>query len=208
METKVLTRGETGSEGRVSPHRRFDLVAIAASAGGVEAVRTILEGLPSNFPAPIAVVLHRSSRFPDYLADVLGRRSKLAVKRVEQSEPMNPGTVYLAPPEKHLIVGPGCIAHLTDGCRIRHLRSSANPLFESAAECLGGRVIAVVLTGYNSDGTDGVQTVKVHGGTVIAQDRSTSEVFGMPSSAIATGCVSQVLPLDQIGPALVRLVSE
>jgi two-component system chemotaxis response regulator CheB len=69
-------------------------------------------------------------------------------------------------------------------------------------------VIAVVLTGYDSDGTDGVQTVASHGGTVIAQDQSTSEVFGMPRSAIATGCVSQVLPLKQIGPALMRLVNE
>jgi two-component system chemotaxis response regulator CheB len=92
---------------------------------------------------------------------------------------------------------------LADGRKIRGVLSSANPLFESAARALPSRVIAVVLTGYDRDGTDGVQAVKRSGGIVIAQDEATSESFGMPRSAIETGCVDRVLPLQEIGPALV-----
>ena len=93
-----------------------------------------------------------------------------------------------------------------DGRRIRFLRSSANPLFESAAKVFEGHVIAVVLTGYGRDGTDGVQGVKIHGGTVIAQDLATSEQWSMPQSAIQSGAVDYVLPLSAIGPALNDLV--
>jgi two-component system chemotaxis response regulator CheB len=184
----------------------FDLVVIAASAGGVQALGTLLSALPPDFPIPVAIVLHRTTQLPNLLADVLGRRTRLPVKLVEQLEPLRPGTVYLAPPDLHFMVRLGGTAYLTDGRKIRFVRSSANPLFESAAEALGGRVLAVVLTGFGRNGTDGVQVVRAHGGTVIAQDRGTSEQFGMPQSAIATGCVSRVLPLREIGPALVQLV--
>ena len=94
---------------------------------------------------------------------------------------------------------------LQDGAKIRHVLSSANPLFESAARGLPGRVIAVVLTGYDRDATDGVQAVRLSGGTVIAQDAATSMSLGMPGSAIQTGCVDRVLPLQEIGTALVAL---
>jgi two-component system chemotaxis response regulator CheB len=119
---------------------------------------------------------------------------------------MRPGTVYLAPPDLHLYVRPGGVCHLSGGQKIRHVRSSANPLFDSAAASFKGRVIAVVLTGSDHDATDGVQSVKESGGLVIAQDQATSVAFGMPGSAIETGCVDRVLPLDDIGPALCRLV--
>ncbi|HEY4563765.1 MAG TPA: chemotaxis protein CheB, partial [Thermoanaerobaculia bacterium] len=129
----------------------------------------------------------------------------LTVKTAEEGEVMRPGTVYLAPPDLHMYVQRGGVCHLADGRRIHHLRSSANPLFDSAADIFKGRVIAVVLTGVDGDATDGVQSVKAQGGMVIAQDEATSEAFGMPGSAIATGCVDQVLPLQEIGPALCRL---
>ncbi len=97
-------------------------------------------------------------------------------------------------------------AELVDGGRIRHVLSSANPLFSSAAEALGGRVIAVVLTGGDRDATDGVQSVRMGGGVVLAQDEATSANFSMPRSAIETGCVDQVLPLAAIAPTLIALV--
>jgi two-component system chemotaxis response regulator CheB len=97
---------------------------------------------------------------------------------------------------------------LSVGRRIRHVHSSANPLFESAAGVLGSRVIAVVLTGGGSDATDGVQAIKLRGGMVIAQDQATSQTFGMPGSAIATGAVDYILPLDQIAPALRAMVGD
>jgi two-component system chemotaxis response regulator CheB len=188
-------------------HRPYDLVVIAASLGGVQALGTLLSALPADFPVPIAIVQHRTTQLPNLLPEVLCRRTSLKVKTVEEREALRPGTVYLAPPDLHFTVRPDHTACLSDGRRIRHVLSSANPLFESAAETFGGRVLAVVLTGFGRDGTDGVQAVKAHGGTVIAQDRATSQMFGMPASAIATGCVSQVLPLSEIGPALVRLVA-
>lgn len=186
---------------------RFAIVVIAASLGGIQALWTILSHLPGDFPVPIAIVQHRSTEPPNLLSKVLMRRTPLLVKTAEEGERMLPGTVYLAPPDLHLRVRGDHTFALSDGTRIRHLRSSANPLFSSAAEAFPGRVIAIVLTGGDRDATDGVQSVKAHGGFVLAQDEATSQAFGMPRSAIETGCVDQVLPIDEIAPALLRLVT-
>lgn len=187
------------------PHPPYHLVVMAASFGGVQALGEVLGDLPADFSAPIAIVQHRSSEPPNMLARVLGRHTPLTVKTAEEGETMRPGTVYLAPPDLHFQVQHGGVCHLSDGRKICHLHSSANPLFDSAAGVFEGCLIAVVLTGSAHDGTDGVQSVKAHGGMVIAQDEATSAAFGMPGSAIATGCVDQILPLEEIGPALCRL---
>lgn len=202
-EASTLAQSHTGQAGHGKI--RYDLVVIAASAGGGQAIGEVLSALPTDFPIPIAVVLHRSPKAPSVLAKVLGRRTALTVKETEESETMRPGTIYLAPPDRHLNVHDDTFT-LTDGRKIRYVLSSANPLFESAAEMLGARVIAVVLTGGGRDATDGVQAIRAHGGTVLAQDQATSASFGMPRSAIETGCVDRVLPLEAIGPALVDLV--
>jgi two-component system chemotaxis response regulator CheB len=188
------------------PHPPYDMVVMAASYGGINALREVLGGLPADFPVPVAIVQHRTANPPNVLSKVLGRFTPLAVKTAEEGETMRPGTVYLAPPDLHLYVQRDGVCHLFDGQKIRNVRSSANPLFNSAADAFEGRVIAVVLTGLDSDGTDGVQSVKARGGMVIAQDEATSAAFGMPGSAIATGCVDRVLTLGEIGPALRRLV--
>ena len=115
---------------------------------------------------------------------------------------MVPGTVYLAPPREHLVIRRDETLALVDGHRkIRHVFSSADPLFASAAQVYGDGVIAVVLTGADSDATDGVQSVRQRGGIVIAQDRATSHVFGMPHAATSTGAVNAVLPLPEIARA-------
>jgi two-component system chemotaxis response regulator CheB len=186
---------------------RYDLVVIAASAGGVQALGQLLSALPADFPVPIAVVQHRTTRQPHLLAKVLSRHTPLLVKLAEHSEAMQPGIVYLAPADLHLTVGADRCLALIDGHKIRHVLSSANPLFSSAAKAFGSRVIAVVLTGMDRDGTDGVQTVKRCGGIVIAQDEATSQRFAMPHSAIETGCVDHILPLEEVAPTLVRLVT-
>jgi two-component system chemotaxis response regulator CheB len=183
----------------------YGLVAIAASAGGIPALQTLLSTLPRNLPVPVAVVLHRSPRELDLLPAVLQRRSTLPVRRVEPGQPVQSGTVYVAPADAHLVVSPNRRFELIDGRRIRHVFSSANPLFTTAADVLGP-VIGVVLTGMGRDGTDGVQAVKEAGGVVIAQDEATSEWFSMPRSAIATGAVDYVLPLDRIGAKLTELL--
>ncbi len=183
----------------------YDLVAIVASTGGLKAMETILEALPEDFPIPIALVQHRSSDEPNLLARVLSRHSKLTVKLADDGEELQPGSVYLAVPQLHLIVNDNRTLSLVDGHKIRHVLSAGNPLFESAARALGGRVVGVVLTGYDRDGTDGVQAIHRAGGVVLAQDRETSKAFGMPRSAIETGAVDAVLPIEAIGPALVLL---
>ena len=184
----------------------FDLVVIAASADGISAIRTILSALPDDWPVPVAVVQHRSAQLPNYLPEVLGQRTRLRVKLAEPGEAPRAGTVYLASPDRHLFLAPDRTFASRDGSRIRHVRSSANPLLESAADVLGGRVIAVVLTGSGCDATDGVQAVRARGGTVIAQDPSTTAFSGMPSSAIRTGVVTHVRALGEIAPLLRELV--
>ena len=185
----------------------YDLVAIVASSGGVKAMEAILEALPADFPIPIALVQHRSTDEPNLLARVLGRHSKLTVKLADDGEELQPGTVYVAVPTLHLIVSDNRTLRLVDGHKIRRVLSAGNPLFESAAARLGSRVIGVVLTGYDRDGTDGVQAIHQAGGVVLAQDNATSRAFDMPRSAIETGAVDAILPLEAIGPALVMLAA-
>jgi two-component system, chemotaxis family, protein-glutamate methylesterase/glutaminase len=184
----------------------YDVVVMAASLGGLDALKGVLGMLPADFPVPVAVVQHRSTRRPHLLATLLGRWTPLRVKMAEEGEQLRPGTVYLAPPGHHMSIHGAGLCHLSTGQKIQYLQSSANPLFTSAADAFEERVVAVVLTGGGRDATEGVQSIKAHQGFVIVQDEATSEAFSMPHSAIETGCVDRVLPLEEIGPALVRLV--
>lgn len=185
----------------------FDLVAIVASAGGLQAMEKILAGLPADFPLPIALVQHRATSKPEVLAKVLARHTPLKVKLAEEGETLRPGTVHVALPTLHLHVDPDRTLHHVDGARVRHVLSSGDRLFESAAAALGSRVIGVVLTGYDADGAAGARAIQGAGGFVIAQDAASSAASGMPRAAIETGCVNAVLPLDFIAPALLALAA-
>ena len=183
------------------------IVVIAASAGGIRALTTILSMLPPDFPAPIVIVQHRSLAAQSFLTSILARATRLKVAEAEQGEPLEPGTVYVARPDRHLTVTRLASFAYVDGRRIRHLLSSANPLFSSSADVFGSNAVAVVLTGTGHDGTDGVQAIKARGGTVIVQNEATSEHFSMPHSAIESGAVDIVLPLNEIAAALVNAVT-
>ncbi len=183
------------------------LVVVAASAGGIAALRTLLGSLPTTLPAAVVVVQHRRPAPSDGLTRVLARFTRLPVKMAANGEWLESGTVYLARSDEHLTVQPDGRFAYVDGTKIRWLLSAANPLFESAAFSFKDRVLAVVLTGSGHDGTDGVQSVKSSGGIVIVQDEATSERFEMPRSAIASGAVDRILPLDQIAPAIVSIVT-
>jgi two-component system, chemotaxis family, protein-glutamate methylesterase/glutaminase len=184
------------------------LITIAASAGGIEALRTVLAAIPRNVPAAIVVVQHRPAAAdkPSYLNDILARVTDLPVVTADQDQPILPGKIYVARPDLHLTVTPDKRFSYVDGTRIRFVYSAANPLFVSAANVFTDHVIAVVLTGSGHDGTDGVQTVKTHGGRVIAQDPVSARHAGMPKSAVATGVVDYVLPLEAIAPALTAIM--
>ena len=184
----------------------FRLVVVAASAGGIAALTEMLANLTGVFPAAIAIVQHRAPRAPSVLAHVLNRRSAMPVTDARDGELFRPARAYLAPADHHLLVNADGTFSLTQSAKVHGTRPAAEMLFESAAKSLKERIIAVVLTGMDSDGENGVRTVKEMGGRVIAQDEETSEFFGMPSAAIRTGAVDFILPLHQIAPKLISLV--
>lgn len=184
----------------------FDVVALAASAGGLRALQRILGDLPPGFPAPILVAQHRSADLPDLLPDVLASRTRLRVKRAEQDEPPRPATVYVPPAGRHLVVQPNGTLCVSRTQRVRFVRPSADLLFESVAGRYGARAVAVVLSGRGEDGARGVRPIRELGGFVIAQDESSAEHFSMPRAAIETARVDLVLPLGRIAFALTVLV--
>jgi two-component system chemotaxis response regulator CheB len=183
----------------------FWLIAIAASAGGIPAVLSLLAALPPAIPAAIVVVQHRSASPPSILEQILARATRLPVGVPRIGDTIRPGCVYVARADRHLMIDDRKRFAYRDGTRVRGVLSSANPLFASAADAFQHRVIGVVLNGSGSDATDGVQSVKARGGIVIAQDPRTAAYSGMPTAAVASGAVDRVLPLDAIAAALVEI---
>ncbi len=188
------------------PGPPFEVVALAASAGGLYALSQVLAGLPAEFPAALVIVQHLDPRHRSLMADILSRRTELRVKEAEMGEKLCPRTVYIAPPNKHLLVDPGGTLELTQTELVHFVRPSADLLFESVAASIQARAIAVVLSGTGSDGAMGVRAIKKMGGTVIAQSTESAEFSGMPDAAIESGSVDFVLSLREIAPALVTLV--
>jgi two-component system chemotaxis response regulator CheB len=183
----------------------FDIVAVAASAGGLNALTHVLHALPDDFAAAIVVVQHLDPRHRSLMAEILGRRTGLKVRR--------PCTATRwrrhgddRPPNNHLLVNRNGSLTLTQTELVHFLRPSADLLFESTAAAYRERAIAVVLSGSGSDGAMGVKAIKKMGGTVIVQDRQSSEFAGMPGAAQQTGMVDFVLPLQEIALALQQLV--
>ena len=185
---------------------QFDVVAIGASAGGVEALHVVAAALPADFPVPVLIVQHMDPRHKSMLAGLLGRRCKLRVKQAVDGEEMEGGTVYIAQPAMHLVVRAGRLV-LTDTKLVHFSRPSIDLLFESVADAYGDRAIAVVLSGSGVDGADGIRTIKAKGGTTLVQDPASAAHAGMPQAARATQCVDFTLPLEEIGPALASLVA-
>jgi two-component system chemotaxis response regulator CheB len=184
----------------------FQVVAMVSSAGGISALSKVLAGLDANFSASVLVVQHLDPRHESLMADILNRRTPLQVIQARDGEALEPGVVYVAPPDRHLLVNPDRHMHLSQSELVHFLRPSGDLLFESVAAVYRERAIGVVLTGTGSDGALGVQGIKKVGGTVIAQDQASSEFFGMPGAAIKTGVPDFVLPLEEIARALNMLV--
>lgn len=181
------------------------VIAIAASAGGVEAIQEVLSGLPANLPAAVVIAQHRNPHHPTALAEILGRHSSLPVHEAREGELLAPGTAYLSPPNQELSVDDEGRVRLSPACE-EGRRPSADHLF--AAVAAGGRrpAVAVVLTGTGHDGVEGARAVRAAGGVVIAQDEATSLFFGMPGAVIGAGQADRVLPLKAIAGELVRML--
>jgi two-component system chemotaxis response regulator CheB len=186
----------------------FPVIAMAASVGGLKALSVILGGLPAGFPAAIAIVMHLAPNHKSILAEILNRRTHLVVKQAHTGDVLSPASVFIAPPNHHLSVAKGGRLKLSSSAaeKVHFARPSAEPLFASVAKVYKKNAVAVVLTGGDGDGSFGVQIIKDKGGTVIAQDRPTSENFSMPETSIQTGDVDFILPLDKIAPKLMDLV--
>ncbi len=184
----------------------FKVVGLAASAGGVKAVGRVLAALPRDFPAAIVMVQHRTAQEPFLLPEVLSRQTDLRVEKAVDGAAVRLATVYIALPDWHLLVNEGGILSLSRSPKVHSVRPSADVLFESLAASFKERAIAVVLTGADSDASGGVPVIKRMGGVVIVQDPATAEISGMPRSAIETGVVDFIVPLDEIASTLVSLV--
>jgi two-component system chemotaxis response regulator CheB len=184
----------------------FDVVAMAASAGGMNALSKIFSELDATFPAPIVVVQHLDPRHRSLLAEILARRTSMAVEQASEAVRLRPGTVYIAPPNNHVLANADGTLSLSQSELVHFVRPSADLLFESVAGAYRDRVIAVVLSGTGADASMGVRAVKAVKGTVIVQDPEEAEFSGMPRAAVATGDVDFVLPLKEIARALVTLV--
>ena len=183
------------------------VIAMAASVGGLNALSVILGGLPADFPAAIAIVMHVSPDHKSLLAEILKCRTPLMVTQARTGDVLCHSRVFVAPPNHHLSVARSGRLKLssTTAAKIHFARPSAEPLFATVAAVYKKHSIAVVLTGGDGDGSTGVQIIKDKGGTVIAQDRPTSQDFSMPETSIETGDVDFILPLDRIAPKLIEL---
>ena len=184
------------------------VIAMAASAGGLKALSVILGGLPADFPAAITIVMHVSPDHKSLLAEILKSRTLLDVREAHTGDILCHGSVFVAPPNHHLMVTEGGRLELSSPTaeKVHYARPSAEPLFASVAEIYKKDAIAVVLTGGDGDGSFGVQIIKEKGGLVIAQDRPTSQDFSMPETSIKTGDVDFILPLNEIASKLTELV--
>jgi len=178
------------------------VIGIAASAGGLAAVSTVLSGLSPDLNAAIIVLQHLSPGHPSHLANILAGRTRLRVKEAGKQDRLVRGEILTAPPGLHLHVNPDGRVSFSHRPAVNFVRPAADRLFESLARSFGSRAIAVVLTGTGRDGAKGAQIVKQAGGIVIVQDEATSEFFGMPGAAVRAGEVDQVLPLERIAATL------
>jgi two-component system chemotaxis response regulator CheB len=181
-----------------------DLIVVGASAGGVEALRVLAEGLPADFGAAVCVVLHLPTDGVSTLPRILQRAGLLDASHVEDEMPLVSGRIYVARPDRHLIIQPGKVVSIVGPRENRH-RPAIDPLFRTAAAVYGPRVIAVVLTGSGDDGTVGAGAVKRRGGLVVVQDPHDAFCGLMPARAMEAVAPDHVLPLTEIAPLLARL---
>lgn len=180
----------------------FEAVVIGVSAGGLAALAKILPQLEADFPLPILIVQHMRPDSDGFLWRHLDNLCRLSVKEAEDKEAIRPGTVYIAPPDYHLLVEPDRTLTLSADDRVNFSRPSIDVLFETAAEVYQQRLVGVILTGANNDGTHGLQTIKSYAGLAVVQSPESAESDTMPRSAIESIVVDHIVPLDRLGQFL------
>ncbi|HEU4538301.1 MAG TPA: chemotaxis protein CheB [Polyangiaceae bacterium] len=180
-------------------------VVVGASAGAIEALLTVLPALPAGFPAPLVVVVHLPAAAPSRLAEIFAPRCQLRTREAEDKLEPEPGTVYFAPPDYHLLIEPDGRLSLSVDDPVNFSRPSIDVLFESAAEAHGPALVGALLSGANHDGARGLAAVRRAGGLAIVQDPSTARATAMPQSGLRSVPDALVLPLEGIARALAEL---
>ncbi len=182
--------------------KQYEAIVIGSSAGGLNALKVLFSGLDDRFSTPLIIVQHISADSENYLIQILNDIRKLQVKEADEKEHPMPGMAYLAPPNYHLLLEPDRTFTLTIDERVNYARPSIDVLFETAAEAYKDKLIGIILTGANNDGSRGLKKIKEFGGLAIVQDPETAEVESMPRAAIMATTVDHIIPLDEIAPFL------
>lgn len=175
---------------------------IGSSAGGLNALKILFRGLSEGFRIPLIIVQHISADSENYLIQILNDIRVLQVKEADEKEQPMPGMAYLAPPNYHLLLEPDHTFTLTIDERVNYARPSIDVLFETAAEAYKDKLIGIILTGANNDGSRGLKRIKELGGLTIVQDPETAEVESMPRAAIQATVTDHILPLEEIAAFL------
>lgn len=190
-----------------NPKQGHDIIVMGGSAGGVEAMQRIVAAFPADLQAAVFVVVHTSPGSESFLPQILSRKGPLKATHAIHGEPISAGRIYVAPPDNHILVRPGYLA-VQRGPKENGARPAVDPLFRSASIAYGPRVIAVVVSGHLDCGTAGLISVKARGGVAVVQDPTEALASDMPRNAVSHVAVDHVLPLDEIGPMVVRLTRE
>ncbi|HTC43849.1 MAG TPA: chemotaxis protein CheB [Steroidobacteraceae bacterium] len=184
---------------------RIDAIVVGASAGGIEALMTLLPPLPATFGVPIFVVVHLPRGRPSLLTDIFVGRCSLLVCEAQDKEPVRPGTVYFAPPDYHLLIDEGPQLALSTDDPVHHSRPSIDVLFESAADIYGSRLLGIILSGANEDGAAGLAAVAAAGGVTMVQRPDSAPVKQMVVAALNLSPASHVLELNAMSSLLLTL---
>ncbi len=182
--------------------RHIEAIAIGASAGGIDALPVLLPALPASLAAAVFIVLHLPRERPSLLTEIFRGQCALPVREAEDKDAALPGTIYFAPPDYHLLIETGPRIALSIDAPVHHSRPSIDVLFESAADVYAQRLMGIILTGANEDGSDGFEAIRRAGGMTIAQDPAEALATRMILSALSRGPADLVLPLERIAALL------
>jgi two-component system chemotaxis response regulator CheB len=185
-----------------------EVVVVGASAGGLLSLFEVLRPLKPEFPCGILIVMHLDPRRESLVAELLSRGSEMHVKQAQNGEHIRGGVVYIGAPNRHLTIAKRGTIGLCDTPLVNMVRPAVDVLFHSAAEQYTNHCVAVVLSGSLHDGSLGLREVKRAGGITLVEDPVSAQFKGMPSSALATGCVDFALPANEIGAKLIQLCTE
>jgi two-component system, chemotaxis family, protein-glutamate methylesterase/glutaminase len=180
------------------------MIVLGGSLGGMQSTQSILQALPATFVVPIVIALHRPPDDEDMLTPLLQRGCALPVSEVIDKDPIQAGRVYVAPPDYHVLIEPGCLSLSVDE-RVNHARPSIDVLFESAALVYGRRATAVVLSGAGVDGVRGATAIERAGGAVLIESPATALRPDLPNATLAAVSAPRTLPLPRIAAALCDL---